>query len=222
MNRYNFEAIGKRIKEERDRRNISQDGFIEMLGARNIPIGRNRLSNIENGKCVEKMELEKLVAICDIFQWDVGYLLGEYKEQTQDKHFICQQTGLSEKAIDFLLPHSKDWQTGVLSLLLEEYPDFLQVLANIYTYYGYYAELERQKNTFNNESRLVQHEEKSVDTNDWDKLFEIENTRTVFRNTIERHAAYVKALRLSVFESFIAVVDKIVAKQYKKHSKPTK
>lgn len=148
LNKYIFEAIGKRIKEERDRRNISQDGFIEMLGARNIPIGRNRLSNIENGKCVEKMELEKLVAICDIFQWDIGYLLGEYKEQTQDKHFICHQTGLSEKAIDFLLPHSKDWQTGVLSLLLEEYPDFLQVLANIYEYYNYYSKEKMTKKAY--------------------------------------------------------------------------
>lgn len=222
MFEYNYEMIGKRIKEERERRHISQDGFIEMLGKRNIPIGRNRLSSIENGKCAEKMELEKLVAICDIFQCDIGYLLGEYKEQTQDKHFICQQTGLTETAIDLLLPHSQDWQTGVLSLLLEEYPDFLQVLANIYEYYNYYAKEKNDKKKYARESFKVRAETKGIDNADWEKIIEAEKIRTVTNDGMEQNTRLVKAQRLSVYESFISVVDKIVEQQYKKNSKNTK
>ena len=221
MNKYNIEAIGKRVAEERKRRRISQDRFIELLNERGISISRNRVSAIENGKD-RNFSLNELFAVCDIFQCDAGFLLGEYTEKTQDKHFIHQQTGLTEAAIDFLLPHSHDWQTGVLSLLLEAYPDFLRVLANIYNYYGYYARLENEKNSYENESRLIRHEEKDIDMNDWSKLFEIENGRTIFKNTIEEHEMYVKALRLNIYESFIAVVDKIVAKQYKKHSKKSK
>lgn len=222
MFKYNYEVIGKRIKEERKRRRISQDDFIEMLEKRNIPIGRNRLSSIENGKCAEKMELEKLVAICDIFQCDIGYLLGEYKEQTQDKHFICQQTGLTETAIDFLLPHSQDWQTGVLSLLLEEYPDFLQVLANIHEYYNYYAKENNDKKKHTRESLEVRAETKGIDNTDWKKMIEAEKNRTVTNDRMEQNTRLVKAQRLSVYESFISVVDKIIEQQYKKNTKNTK
>lgn len=189
-----------------------------MLSQRGVSIGRNRLSAIENGKD-SSFSMNELFSICDIFQCDAGSLLGEYEEKTQDKHFIHQQTGLTETAIDFLRPHSHDWQTAILSALLEEYPDFISVLSGIGDYCRYYERLENEKNRYDNESRLIRHEEKDIDVNDWKKLFELEHTRTIFKNTIENHEMYVKALRLGIYESFIAVVDKVVARQYKKHSK---
>lgn len=218
MEEYSFEAIGKQIAKERKQRKISQDGFIELLNQRGISIGRNRLSAIENGKD-SSFSLNELFSICDIFQCDAGFLLGEYEEKTQDKHFIHQQTGLTETAIDFLRPHSQDWQTGVLSLLLEEYPDFVGVLASIYEYYGYYATAEKDKATFVRESYAARAELKGAGVNAWDKMLELASKQSVTNDKLERNNQLVKAQRLDVYEKFIAVVDKIVARQYKKHSK---
>ena len=218
MKEYSFEAIGKQIAKERKQRKISQDGFIELLNQRGISIGRNRLSAIENGKD-SSFSLNELFSICDIFQCDAGFLLGEYEEKTQDKHFIHQQTGLTETAIDCLRPHSQDWQTGVLSLLLEEYPDFVDVLASIYEYYGYYATAEKDKATFVRESYAARAELKGAGVNAWDKMLELASKQSFTNDKLERNNQLVKAQRLDVYEKFIAVVDKIVARQYKKHSK---
>ena len=217
-NNETFLEFGVRVKAERKRCNYSQEAFIEELANRGVRISRNRLSGIENGKR-EDFDLEMWIAICDIFKCDMGYLLGEYEETTRNKAFLCQQTGLSEKALDFLLPHSGDLSIGVLNLLLEEYhssgASFLNVLSSIYNYYNYYAALQKEKETFALETRVVRQKKRAIDPNDWDALFNVEKSRTVSKDKIERHELEVKALRLGVYEAFIAVVDKIVAKQYK-------
>ena len=209
MIKYNFGDIGNRIKAERKRRKISQDGFIELLNQRGIFIGRNRLSEIENGK-TDNFGLKEIIAFCDIFQCDIGFLLGEIEEKTRDKHFIHQQTGLTETAIDYLAPHSKDWQTGVLNLLLEEYPDFVRILAKIYEYYDYYATAESDKAKYTRESFKIRAETKGIDPNDWEKILEADNKRTITADKLERNSQLVKAQRLNIYESFISLVDKIV------------
>lgn len=78
-----------------------------------------------------------MLAICDLFQWDVGHLLGEYTEKTQENSFICEKTGLSEKALDnlqILKEHnSRDWCLDVLSALIED-KDFLPLSVSISKY----------------------------------------------------------------------------------------
>lgn len=99
---YDFYKIGERIRHERKKvRKISQDSFIAQLKEHGVSIGRNRLSSIENG-CQKDFDLAFMLAVCDIFGWDMGFLMGEYAETTQDKHFICEHVGLSEYALDIL------------------------------------------------------------------------------------------------------------------------
>lgn len=50
-------------------------------------------------------------------------------------------------------------------------------------------------------------------------MIEAEKNRTITNDRMEQNARLVKAQRLSVYESLISVVDKIVAKQYKKNTK---
>ena len=103
---YDFRKMGDRIVNARKKeRKWSQDRFIEELNSRGVAIGRNRLSKIENGE-QQYFDLGFMLAVCDIFGWDMGYLLGEYGETTRDKYFICEYTGLSEKALDPLCKHS--------------------------------------------------------------------------------------------------------------------
>ena len=95
-----FPSIGEKIRNARRERKLSQDGLIELLSVKyGVKLGRNRLSQLENGGR-EKFELDLFIAICDIFDWDMGYLFDEYLESTKTKHIICQETGLSEAAVN--------------------------------------------------------------------------------------------------------------------------
>jgi len=66
-------------------------------------IGRNTLSNIANGNLSpEKFTMPLLIAICKIFNCDIGYLLGEYDENTRKEKVIQEELHLSSKAISTL------------------------------------------------------------------------------------------------------------------------
>lgn len=97
-NNNQFKAMGKRIADERKRRKISQEDFLGELSDRGVPIGRNRLSGLEHGNRKD-FSLEILIAICAIFEWDLGYVVGEHKEKTQKVSTICKYVGLSEESI---------------------------------------------------------------------------------------------------------------------------
>lgn len=98
---YNFTEIGARIRTLRKEVKLTQDKFIEKLEDLGIPFSRNRLSSIENGT-QRSFSLEFLMGVCEIFQCDMGYLLGEYDEKTRSIHDICEAIGLSEDAVNKL------------------------------------------------------------------------------------------------------------------------
>lgn len=87
----------------RKQRFRNQDLFIEALSNENVPIGRNKISAIENGE-QSHFTLPFLLACCKLFHCDMGYLLGEYGDcKTRDDQFIHDTTGLSELSIKRLI-----------------------------------------------------------------------------------------------------------------------
>lgn len=99
--KYNYSEIGERIRKLRKIAGLNQEDYIETLRGHGVVIARNRLSSIENG-VKEAFSLELLIAVCEIHDCDMGFLLGEYTETTRDTHEICEATGLSEKAFRVL------------------------------------------------------------------------------------------------------------------------
>lgn len=99
--KYNFIEIGSRIREERKNLGVSQMRFIEMLAEHNVTIGRNTLSDIENGKCADCLRIDFLVACCDIFGCDMGFILCDegYTCRTRETSEIYNATGLDPEAI---------------------------------------------------------------------------------------------------------------------------
>lgn len=104
--KYNFIEIGNLIRTLRKQSKRNQDEFIEALNEQGVSIGRNRLSGIENGNS-EDFSLDFLLATCKIFNCDIGYLLGEYKERFSGNHELCLATGLSEETLIKLRGESK-------------------------------------------------------------------------------------------------------------------
>ena len=99
--KYQFFSIGEKIRELRKRNpdTKSQEAFIDVLKERyDFPISRNTLSRIENGD-ITAFSLDFLLCVSDLFNCDIGYLLGEYNEATAVANKICEITGLSEKAV---------------------------------------------------------------------------------------------------------------------------
>ncbi len=108
--------MGDRIRNERRARKISQDDFLDALNNYDVVIGRNRLSKLENGDR-NAFGLEILIAVCHIFEWDMGHLMGEYSEKTRQAADVCQITGLSEKAFDNLIEFDENVK-GFISFII--------------------------------------------------------------------------------------------------------
>ena len=112
---YKFQEIAERIRELRKSKNLSQDGLIDLLSEHGLKIGRNTISSIENG--VESAyTFAFLKTISKVFNCDIGYILGEYEEKTQEVHQMCLATGLSEKAIEKIQKISKKNLTKLYSI----------------------------------------------------------------------------------------------------------
>mgnify|MGYP004455315939 CR=1 FL=1 len=92
---YNLKIIGGRIKTQRKELGLSQDALSEMLNC-----DRGVLGKYEKGERLPPLDL--LLYMCDKFDCDLGYLLGEYEEKTRVNADICKETGLDEEAIIFL------------------------------------------------------------------------------------------------------------------------
>lgn len=75
-------------------------GYTQKSFAEEFNISIETVKNWEQGRNVP--EIETLEKLCNFFQCDVDYLLGNMQCETHDKQFIQDYTGLSEKSIDVL------------------------------------------------------------------------------------------------------------------------
>lgn len=211
--KYNFIEIGNTIVNLRKGKKMSQEQFLWELSNRGVKIARNRLSKIENGEQAA-FDLDFLLGCCEIFETDMGHLMGEYSAKTLDAEFVCKTTGLSEKAVSDLVSYS-DYApniNGVLNLLLEN--GLFRVVQEIYTYYGFLAAHESEKKTHRRESKEIW---AKIKENDFAGAATLASS-AIPDNVLESHEREVKALRLGLYESFISVVDRIVKRQYEKNT----
>ena len=112
--------IGKRIKDERRKKKLSQEKLAEAISsimAESDPdyykgTEQNTVSNWEKG--VSPPPLPKLIALSEIFDCDIGYLLCDYDEPTRDLADVVEQTGLSGEAAKRLQQIHDKGQYGVM------------------------------------------------------------------------------------------------------------
>lgn len=116
---YSFLEIAQRIVDHRKKRKMTQERFIEELDNQGVSIGRNRLSKIENGEG-KAFSLDFLLACCKIFNTDIGHLMGEYEQKNRDFAFVCEFTGLSERAVDAMTFYRNSYAIEQLGKLLED------------------------------------------------------------------------------------------------------
>ena len=93
--KYDAEKIGKTIFSERTKLGLTQ----KELGKRMNIVGK-QISNYEKGKTIPPIDV--MMKLCDIFNCELGYLLGEpdYSEGTRIITYLTERTGLTADAIN--------------------------------------------------------------------------------------------------------------------------
>ena len=95
--KYNTEIIGTIIEKERKKKNWERKDLANIFGITDKQIGC-----YENKKTLPP--LDNLLRLCEIFDCELGYLLGEesYLDGTKLQTAICRDTGLSVESINAL------------------------------------------------------------------------------------------------------------------------
>lgn len=95
-----YKKMGDRVLKLRKEKDYSQGKLSAILEDEYyINCSRQRISKIEHGNN-NKIDLSLLEALSDIFNCDIGYLIGEIEEHTQENKYICDRLNISEKAAD--------------------------------------------------------------------------------------------------------------------------
>lgn len=96
--KYSAEAIGKLIKFEREKRNWTQKKLGEELS-----VSGKQVSNYEKG--IPMPPIDVLVKLCEVFDCELGYILGEedYSEGSKIRTAIYNAMGLTTASIDVIL-----------------------------------------------------------------------------------------------------------------------
>ncbi len=136
---YNFEKIGKRIKLERKEKNWTQDILIKKLSPY-YSLGRNTLSDIENGSC-SNISLNLFSTLCkeEFFDCDMGYLLCEYDEKHHIIADMKKETGLEADVIDIIRNMKNSFlKMSILNDLLKD--DYFLAIINLLHMVDYHYE----------------------------------------------------------------------------------
>lgn len=131
---YLQEVIASRITEEREALGLTKEGLAERLN-----VNRNTITSWERQDIKGRYPpLEDLARMCDLFNCELGYLLGEYNCKTRAATDIQAETGLSERAIDRLREEAQKSEIfrGTLSELIES-PLFYSLVLGIADYKRY-------------------------------------------------------------------------------------
>ena len=133
--KYNFADIAVRIRDIRKNNGLSQEQLIgELKNKYDFSISRNTLSKIENGE-KKFFTFDFLYTFAEMFDCDIGYLLGEYEEKKQEAHQICSATGLSENALYKIRNEKTNCRIQQFNQIIED-RSFWEIL-NFFCNYGH-------------------------------------------------------------------------------------
>lgn len=127
-----YERISERILSFRNMcADNTQDALIDLLQEHHAGVGRNTLSKLENGAKV-KLTLDTCLALCEIMDCDLDYLMGVNNCKTKDAQGVADYTGLPEEAVDTLHKLASDAGAFLLIEDLLTSPDLLRELGRAY------------------------------------------------------------------------------------------
>lgn len=140
---YDLEHLGKTIKKERLRLNLSQKELGECL-----KVSNKQISVYEKSKAIPYFDT--LCRMCEVFNCELGYLLGEkdYKSGTKLDTAISESLKLSPKAINTIrYITGEDSSCLFLGLESNEFSETLNALITTPTFITFIENLKNYKNS---------------------------------------------------------------------------
>lgn len=216
---YNMRRIGEKIASLRKAEGLSQEQMVEALSVLNVKIGRNRLSEIENGKRND-IDFSFLEGCSKLFGCDVGYLLCEYEDcRTADWQAVNYFTGLSEKSIQQL----SFWKCNaqgirsleILNWFLDDPRFFGLLLDRVSKYLAKSIDYDEISKHYHREGRKRQIRSQG----DFAEEIRLQNEcqDLITRKDVNNAEAAKEAAYLQVLKAFILVIDSL-EHNYKKES----
>ena len=153
---YDPQLTGDLIRKERKAITSSREKFCLMaLKEWEIDISPESLKKWETGN-VQEISINNLIKLCNIFDCELDYLLGQQEYKKKAVADICTATGLSEKSVDILVSAQKNIQhgdtwTGTYGELAVDGLDYNQVLIHLADRFISCFSIE------NNESSIIDH-----------------------------------------------------------------
>jgi len=93
VDKYSITKSAEIIRAKREKLGYTQDYVAEQLGLKN----RQSISKLENG--TQPPSWEQIVKLCNVFNCDVGFLIGEHETEIHEYQNVINITGLSNEAI---------------------------------------------------------------------------------------------------------------------------
>ena len=119
--------MGERLKRAREELHYNLPRLADLLNEQEgIPVRKNQTDNVsverlkkwESGE--NPIAIEWIPILCDVLQFDVGYLFGEYEQHYRVTADISEQTGLTEMAVRDLVFYKGSFMVEKLSELLSD------------------------------------------------------------------------------------------------------
>lgn len=198
---YIFEKIGKRIKEERKKKNWTQKKMIEKLNPY-YPLGRNTLSDIENGTC-PNISLNLFSILCkeEFFNCDIGYLLCEYNEKQHIAADIKESTGLDPDAINVILNMKERFlKLSILNGLLKN--DYFLAIIDGISFADYHTEKSKELDVIEKHIK-----EKYDDAETMEERNKLEKRHEEYRTEQRLHDAKSEAYRYKLTLAFSRLLE---------------
>jgi transcriptional regulator with XRE-family HTH domain len=105
----------ERLREIRMQHGYTQESLAETLG-----VNPQAVKSWEKHKGSSDPKLKNLLAMCELYDCDLDYLVGRIQESTHDINFVHEFTGLSEEAIQKISNKELNHPFGnLLSCLIE-------------------------------------------------------------------------------------------------------
>ncbi len=142
-------GIGERIRNEREKRGLTQAELAGKLKKIDIPISRQKIAKWETG--IQAMQAEEIIKVANFFDVFTDYLLGLSDVQSKDTELkgVCEYTNLSEAAVKLLHSGTKN-RIDVLSSLIENY-NFWAMIDKITKYREMYQQAYFDENWLSDE-----------------------------------------------------------------------
>lgn len=122
-----MKKVGSRIKVEREKMGLKPKEFLPKIYKSEK--SHKMLTAWENG---ERMpDLDSLALMSELFNCDIGYLLGDYDEKTRTMTDICAATGLSSGSINAIRYMTANGKKTVLDHVIGNF-HFFSILGLIY------------------------------------------------------------------------------------------